>query len=176
MGYFISVGSALSQVVNALIGGNPNESLSGRAYRLKDKGWGWLYKTLNTIFFFQEDHCQMAYEKDIEDAGRVLLDSIEEIVDVDETDSLKQEVPVEEKPWAWGDTDYIAWWKTQSHKQLMSQYLNGSNFPVRMTKDEWDHWNSRFIDDINKYVTEWQVNNNGGPPTGNGMGEDGRQK
>lgn len=41
-----------------------NESVSGRAYR---ENWK-LRKAINTLFFWQEDHCKMAYENDVQRA------------------------------------------------------------------------------------------------------------
>lgn len=60
--YFIRVGDALSQFLNTILGGHPNESLSGRSYR---QG---LYteKIINLLFsHFETEHCKKAYENDV---------------------------------------------------------------------------------------------------------------
>jgi hypothetical protein len=60
MEYLSAITAAISRLCNALIGGNPSETLSSRAHR--HGGWG--EKIINTLFFFQEDHCLTAYDYD----------------------------------------------------------------------------------------------------------------
>jgi len=58
---------ALDQVVNTLLLGEPDETLSSRAYRMEQKGqpyWGWTAKAINCIFFWQENHCRGSYAKE----------------------------------------------------------------------------------------------------------------
>lgn len=51
----------LTQTLNTLLGGSPDESTSSRAYRLKDrKGWDYLYRFINWLFN-DTDHCFRAY-------------------------------------------------------------------------------------------------------------------
>jgi hypothetical protein len=64
MNYFFNVWSALSQLVNAIVGGVPVETVSGRAYRTNS----WLRSVINTILFFQKDHCLDAHNDDVNDA------------------------------------------------------------------------------------------------------------
>lgn len=60
---------SLSRLLNAMIGGNPAESLSGRCYR-EDIGWG---KTvIDTLFFFQPNHCLHSHIEDRVDAKNLL--------------------------------------------------------------------------------------------------------
>lgn len=73
--YFIHVGDALSQLANVvLLFGDPNESISGRSYRMRDKiQW----KVSMTVIDFllsplEEDHCKASYEADIERARRLV--------------------------------------------------------------------------------------------------------
>ena len=54
---------SIDQVFNTLIGsGYADETLSAYAYR---KG-GWRYTLINSIFFWQEDHCRASYLSEIE--------------------------------------------------------------------------------------------------------------
>lgn len=72
-GYFAKLGDALSQLGNALIGGAPDESLSGRSYRINvlTDGDGPIFWELvgfiaEWIFFWQDgNHCQLAFWEDI---------------------------------------------------------------------------------------------------------------
>jgi hypothetical protein len=72
---FLMIGDALSQLLNVLSpfwpyqNTNPNESVSGRAYR---EGRVKLKKAINTLFFWQEDHCKEAFEKDLQRARNLL--------------------------------------------------------------------------------------------------------
>ena len=55
---------ALDRMVNAILGGSCDETLSARAWAMHLKGqpyWGWTYRAINTLFFWQHDHCQGAY-------------------------------------------------------------------------------------------------------------------
>lgn len=94
--YFWDVVSALSQVVNALAGGLPCESVSGRAYRTKS----WLYPVLNTVFFWDDDHCKESFMSDVSDADlffdsveklNALSDRVDELFDADLFDSIPTE-------------------------------------------------------------------------------------
>ena len=75
--YIVRVGDALSQFINVLVffSHNPNESISGKAYRLRkeSKSWNVGYHIVNAIFFLQEDHCRASYLKDVKRARRTLL-------------------------------------------------------------------------------------------------------
>lgn len=65
MKWAIQVLLALDQLVNAMLGGWADEALSARAHRMKVKGhpyWGWIANAINQLFFWQADHCLMAYE------------------------------------------------------------------------------------------------------------------
>lgn len=44
-------------------GGWADETLSARAWRqhLDSKGWNWVRKTIDTIFFWEGSHCQLSY-------------------------------------------------------------------------------------------------------------------
>ena len=71
---FVKIGDALSQLGNVLWpfwsikDTTANESISGRCFREKR-----IFRyVVNTLFFWQEDHCKRAYEKDLERAKRLL--------------------------------------------------------------------------------------------------------
>lgn len=61
--YIGRVFSALSQVLNTLIGGEPNESICGRCYR---ESWVIPMRVLNVIFspVSRGQHCRGAYNND----------------------------------------------------------------------------------------------------------------
>lgn len=69
--WFIRAGDATSQLVNSvLFNGKPNESISGRAARVvvferrDSKLWKTLYWGINGLFFWQQNHCVVAYVSD----------------------------------------------------------------------------------------------------------------
>ena len=67
MNYFRSVAIAVDQLLNALIGGWPDESLSSRAYRVGLTYDKWvLASVINALFFWQQNHCKSAYENEQE--------------------------------------------------------------------------------------------------------------
>lgn len=54
------------QFINTLAGGMPDETISARCYRLdgKKKVWTVMRKVVDTLFFFQQNHCKTAYESE----------------------------------------------------------------------------------------------------------------
>jgi hypothetical protein len=56
---------AFDQLINALVFGSPDETLSARAYRLKDDGWRFAYISINVLFFWQDDHCEGSYMSEV---------------------------------------------------------------------------------------------------------------
>lgn len=65
----IRIGDAMSQFFNVLLlGGHPNESLSGRAWRTQSV-W---YKVIDSLLWFDKDHCRTAYENDVAYAKELL--------------------------------------------------------------------------------------------------------
>lgn len=60
--YIVNILIALDQVVNAIFGGDPKETISSRADKAMREGKAWgciLCKFLSKI---QKDHCQKAYD------------------------------------------------------------------------------------------------------------------
>lgn len=57
---------AFDQLVNALLGGMADETLSSRAYRhSRDGSRKWPEKVINLLFFWQKAHCKQAYESEV---------------------------------------------------------------------------------------------------------------
>jgi len=77
MDWLIRSLDAVSQWVNVtfLFGDNANESISGRAWRLRHQGWGWVVKFINALFFLQTNHCQSSHYKDLQRALRVVQEA-----------------------------------------------------------------------------------------------------
>lgn len=62
---------AIDQLVNALLAGWPDETLSSRAYRWDNDGVrSWPKKVINALFFWEKNHCLSAYTNERE--GRQL--------------------------------------------------------------------------------------------------------
>jgi hypothetical protein len=61
--YFNNIWIALSQLLNVVFCfGNPNESLSSRAYR---QPWNIVMWIFNHIIFWQNNHCRGAFAHDL---------------------------------------------------------------------------------------------------------------
>ena len=54
---------ALDQLINTLFGGWADETISSVAWRKRHEGKGWalLRKMIDSLFFWQENHCESAY-------------------------------------------------------------------------------------------------------------------
>ena len=66
MSRLVRIFAAMSEVVNAGIGGHNNETVSGRAWRLRTKPkWKTAYKLLNGVFFWQNNHCYTSHLDDV---------------------------------------------------------------------------------------------------------------
>lgn len=74
--YLIRLGDATSQWVNVvfLLSQNPNESVSGRAYRMRRRsGWKQARYLIDIIFLpFEKDHCKASYDADLKRAAIML--------------------------------------------------------------------------------------------------------
>jgi hypothetical protein len=63
--YLLGIAIALDQLVNALIGGDPDEMISARAHEESKKGskfWIKARKVIDKLFFWQINHSENAYE------------------------------------------------------------------------------------------------------------------
>lgn len=59
---------AIDQLINTLIGGHADETLSARAHRMREKKqpvWGWTANAIDALFFLQDGHCKLAYEAEM---------------------------------------------------------------------------------------------------------------
>ncbi len=69
MNYFAGVAIAADQLLNALIGGWPDETLSSYAHRMREKGqpyWSWTAGAIDFLFFWQSSHCEMAHKEELQ--------------------------------------------------------------------------------------------------------------
>lgn len=57
---------AIDQLINAIFGGFCDESLSSRAYKHYLRGDKWLKVLIDTILFFDKDHCKESYRSELE--------------------------------------------------------------------------------------------------------------
>lgn len=61
---------AFDQLINALLWGYADETLSARAYRhaeiKKDRRWPMML--INSLFFWQDNHCKQSYESELKRA------------------------------------------------------------------------------------------------------------
>lgn len=57
---------AIDQLVNALLGGWSDETLSSRAYRnrMNTAFWFYLYCLIDCLFWFEKDHCRKSFESE----------------------------------------------------------------------------------------------------------------
>lgn len=65
--WFLQILIAIDQLINTLVpGGMADETLSARAYRMREKSqpyWWWLADLIDWLFFWQKNpgHCERAY-------------------------------------------------------------------------------------------------------------------
>ncbi len=57
---------AIDQLVNTFFNGWADETISSAAWRKRNdgKGWAFLRRFIDTLFFWQKDHCQRAYQSE----------------------------------------------------------------------------------------------------------------
>lgn len=66
MMYFHNLCVAFDQLANTILAGYPDETLSSRAYRCKNKKrWRVVMNIINALFF-DKNHCHNAFYKDID--------------------------------------------------------------------------------------------------------------
>lgn len=72
--YFTKVAILLSQTANVLLfNGNPDVTVSARAFANREKRfWGILYRAINLIFFFQNNHCMLSFLTDLQNSEAVI--------------------------------------------------------------------------------------------------------
>lgn len=59
--YFSRVGTALSVLLNVLLGGSSNQTLSARNYARKKEGKPNLVWLIDRLFFWEKDHCMISW-------------------------------------------------------------------------------------------------------------------
>ena len=61
--YIINILIAFDQFINVLFLGQPDETISSRAWRCKDVSsfWKVMRRVIDLLFFFQKEHCFKAY-------------------------------------------------------------------------------------------------------------------
>lgn len=66
--YFKNIGTSLSQVLHAILGGNPKVTLSARlgSKVLAGKKWAIFACKIISAVFFDKNHCVRAFKKDQE--------------------------------------------------------------------------------------------------------------
>ena len=64
----------LSQGFNWLfLNGNHDQTVSARCYVNRDKSpWKCLYITINTLVFWQDNHCKSSFDRDVEFALEII--------------------------------------------------------------------------------------------------------
>lgn len=73
--YSNNVFIALSRLLNAILGGNPSLTLSARAGLNYRKGqWSQLRCLINTLFWLQQDHCELAIRLDTDRNQQAIRD------------------------------------------------------------------------------------------------------
>lgn len=68
MSYPLRLLLAIDQLLNVLIcNGEPDETMSSAAYRMERDGrfWGFMRPVIDTLFWFQLNHCRCAYEAEL---------------------------------------------------------------------------------------------------------------
>jgi hypothetical protein len=63
--YLKNILISIDQFVNTLAGGNPDETISSRSYKLRKKGVYWISNIIDGLLFWQKDHCRESEEKQI---------------------------------------------------------------------------------------------------------------
>ena len=66
--YLFKIGISLDQLANTILAGEPDETLSSRAYRADIKGrlFGRFFRPLiDGVFFLQESHCADSYLSEV---------------------------------------------------------------------------------------------------------------
>jgi hypothetical protein len=56
---------AIDQLINAVLGGWADETLSSRAWRLRVKR-PWVYRTIDCLFFWDPNHCYNSYQSEVQ--------------------------------------------------------------------------------------------------------------
>lgn len=177
MRYFRNVGVAATQFLSALVGLslNANETTSGAAYRRREDGLGWLYRTINALYFWQDDHCLLAALKEIEDCQELLEAYSFIVVEPHYAEVVTEAVQHQDEVWgdegAYDETEYgdddldeeIAeldefptpreYFELLSHKEIRDTYFSGHGFDYPTKEGRSELW--RMAQAYLKEVDQW---------------------
>lgn len=59
--YFMRIGTALSILINVILGGSSNQTLSARNYDRLKRNKPNLVWLIDSVFFYEEDHCMHSW-------------------------------------------------------------------------------------------------------------------
>jgi predicted enzyme related to lactoylglutathione lyase len=165
------IADALTELLGALLclTLNSNETTSGAAYRRREDGLGWLYKAINTLFFWQDDHCKQASVQEIEKCRALIEAYGGEVVETIKTDPVAVEVirspepEQEKKPWAWTEKEYSEYisgpddWEEK--KRFYSDIKQWGFDPqgVQMSMPEYRHWARKAKEDATEWVAGYDT-------------------
>jgi len=183
--YFRILTHNLTQLLGAILGVtlNANETTSAWAYRTRMKR-SWPYACINFIFFWQEDHCKAASEREIFSCLELLRAHNYEFPT--EVKYVYSEAPksketrantVEDfKPevdkWSWNEQRYNEYMTPpEGHKAQLVFYTNIKEYGINpmnvaMPIDEYRHWNAKGIKEATTWIAE---NATPSPAKHNGM-------
>ena len=67
--YLVRNLTALDQLAHTLIGGEADETISARCWRERNTNrfWHFMRKIVDTLFFWEKDHCETAYFNELFD-------------------------------------------------------------------------------------------------------------
>lgn len=66
--WFVNILIAGDQLLNTILRGHPDETLSSRAYRneFEHKSWKVIRMLIDLLFFWQPNHCEQAFYSELE--------------------------------------------------------------------------------------------------------------
>lgn len=73
--YLVRILILIDCIINWILAGSINETLSARAHRMrvkKQKYTGWLAGFIDGIFFWQPHHCQTSHEREVATGGALM--------------------------------------------------------------------------------------------------------
>lgn len=175
MNYFFDVWSAFSHLLNTIIGGKPCETLSGRAFRTDS----WVQNVINTVFFFQDNHCLEAHLSDVYDANWLVTTVSKPVSTPDEVTAVAD----------YTDTPEVrdaAWFWSQPFDDQIMYVENGEWIRNGLTDFFAMQWDDTVPAETRRRIAKAYAHRYGMPysdptvknktPTGLGMGDDGNQR
>jgi hypothetical protein len=172
MNYLGNLWTSFSQVINAICGGKPCETLSSRAYRADN----WVTKVINKVFFLEDNHCQASFFDDVEDAKWLVskvpapVDEITKVADITDTPEVR---------------DSVWFWSQPFEDQL--KYVESGEWIRNGLSDFFSlQWDETVPEDTRRRIAKAYAFRYGMPysdpvnrakaPEGLGMDDDGHQK